>query len=241
VTSIESVDEVFEPLDAPPVVLLDGIGRTFPTDPPVDALVDVHLRIDRGDYLAIVGPSGSGKSTLLNVLGLLDRPTTGTYFLDGVDTTTMTDGERAAQRGRRIGFVFQSFHLLAHRSVAENVMVAELYRGASRKGRRERAVEALDQVGLAHRVDFLPTKLSGGERQRVAIARALMAQPSLLLCDEPTGNLDSKTTDQILALFDVLRSSGLTIVMITHDMAVAAHADHRVVMRDGYLSAAPPR
>lgn len=221
---------------AVPVAVLESVCRTFPTERPVNALVDVDLRIERGDYLAIVGPSGSGKSTLLNVLGLLDRPTAGRYLLDGLDTTAMSDGERAAQRARRLGFVFQSFHLLAHRSVAENVMLAELYQGGSRKGRLERAVGSLERVGLGHRIGFAPTRLSGGERQRVAIARAIMAEPALLLCDEPTGNLDSETTEQILALFDELRGHGLTIAIITHDPTVADHADRKVVMVDGHLS-----
>jgi putative ABC transport system ATP-binding protein len=221
---------------APPVAVLESVYRTFPSDPPVEALVDVQLRIGRGDYLAIVGPSGSGKSTLLNVLGLLDRPSAGRYLLDGLDTTDMSDGERAAQRARRLGFVFQSFHLLAHRSVEENVMLAELYQGGSRKGRRERAVVALERVGLGHRIGFSPTRLSGGERQRVAIARAIMAEPALLLCDEPTGNLDSKTTEQILALFDELRGHGLTIAIITHDPTVADHAERKVLMVDGRLT-----
>jgi putative ABC transport system ATP-binding protein len=219
-----------------PVVELVGVCRTFPSEPPVEALVDVHLVVNRGDYMAIVGPSGSGKSTLLNVLGLLDTPTRGAYWLDGLETSAMSDGQRAAQRGRRLGFVFQSFHLLAHRSVAENVMIAELYRGGSRKGRRARAVAALESVGLGHRTDFRPTRLSGGERQRVAIARALVSQPALLLCDEPTGNLDSRTTDQILELFDVLRDGGLTVVVITHDPTVAGHAQRQVRIVDGRLS-----
>lgn len=222
------------------MAVLESVYRTFPSDPPVEALVDVQLRIERGDYLAIVGPSGSGKSTLLNVLGLLDRPSTGRYLLDGLDTTVMSDGERAAQRARRLGFVFQSFHLLAHRSVEENVMLAELYQGGSRKGRRERAVSALERVGLGHRIGFSPTRLSGGERQRVAIARAIMAEPALLLCDEPTGNLDSKTTEQILALFDELRGHGLTIAIITHDPTVADHAERKVLMVDGRLTEVVP-
>jgi putative ABC transport system ATP-binding protein len=217
------------------VVELRGITRVFPTEPPVHALRGVDLEVRAGDHLAIVGASGSGKSTLLNVLGLLDRPTDGQYLLDGIDTAGLGDRRRAALRGRRIGFVFQSFHLLSHRPVEENVMLAELYRGESRSGRLQRAVEALDRVGLGHRIGFLPTRLSGGERQRVAIARAIVGRPSMLLCDEPTGNLDSENTASVLSLFDDLRDSGLTIVVITHDDEVARHARRIVRMVDGTL------
>ncbi len=219
-----------------PVVLLDDLSRVFPTDPPVEALRSVHLRVDPGEYVAIIGPSGSGKSTLLNVLGLLDRPTSGTYLLDGIDTAGLGDRSRAAERGRRIGFVFQSFHLLSYRSVEENVMLSELYLGTSRKDRRRRAIEALERVGLGHRLGFAPIRLSGGERQRVAIARALLGEPSLLLCDEPTGNLDSVNTAAVLDLFDDLRAQGLTILVITHDGDVARRAQRRVRMVDGQLT-----
>lgn len=220
---------------APAVVELRAVTRVFPTEPPVHALRGVNLTVHAGDHVAIVGASGSGKSTLLNVLGLLDRPTGGAYLLDGIDTAGLSDKARAAVRGRRIGFVFQSFHLLSHRSVEENVMLAELYRGESRSGRFDRAVDALERVGLGHRIGFLPTRLSGGERQRVAIARAIVGRPSLLLCDEPTGNLDSENTASVLALFDQLRDSGLTIVVITHDHEVAQHARRIVRMVDGRL------
>lgn len=222
-----------------PVVLLEDVSRVFDTEPPVAALRDVNLRVEPGEHLAIVGPSGSGKSTLLNVLGLLDRATAGRYLLDGIDVAELTDGERAAERGRRIGFVFQSFHLLSYRTVEENVMLSELYLGTPRKDRRRRAVEALDRVGLSHRRGFEPIRLSGGERQRVAIARALLGEPSLLLCDEPTGNLDSVNTQSVLALFDDLREQGLTILVITHDQDVAARAARRVRMVDGQLTEAP--
>ncbi|MEV4164335.1 ABC transporter ATP-binding protein [Nonomuraea dietziae] len=221
-----------------PVIALEGLSREFPADPPVRALSDVFLEVLPKDYLAIVGPSGSGKSTLLNVLGLLDTPTSGSYRIDGIETTTLRDGERTKLRGSRIGFVFQSFHLLAHRSVAENVMLAEVYRrrGArERRNRRARALEALERVGLSHRVDFLPDRLSGGERQRAAIARALMGGPSLLLCDEPTGNLDSRNTGAVLDLFDELRGQGLTIVVITHETEVSDRAQRRVRITDGVL------
>jgi putative ABC transport system ATP-binding protein len=219
-----------------PVVVLDGVWRVFDTDPPVEALRDVHLVIQPGDYMAIIGPSGSGKSTLLNVLGLLDRPTDGRYLLDGIDTAVLSDSGRAAERGRRIGFVFQSFHLLSYRTIEENVMLSELYLGTSRTDRHRRAVEALERVGLGHRLGFEPIRLSGGERQRVAIARALLGEPSLLLCDEPTGNLDSRNTESVLDLFDELHGQGLTVAVITHDDSVAQRAQRRVRMIDGELS-----
>ncbi|MDP9848945.1 ABC transporter ATP-binding protein [Streptosporangium lutulentum] len=261
------------------VIHLDDVSRVFPADPPVHALSKIRLRVEQGDYLAIVGPSGSGKSTLLNTLGLLDRPTSGSYLLDGIETTTLKDGARTRLRGHRIGFVYQSFHLLDHRTVAENVMLAEVYGrsggaggerarneqanprasatinprgeaggeranpraratagGYGRRGRRRRAEEMLEKVGMSHRVDFLPGRLSGGERQRVAIARALMGGPSLLLCDEPTGNLDSRNTEAVLDLFDGLRDQGLTLLVITHEDAVSARASRRVRISDGVLT-----
>jgi len=221
------------------VIRLTGIGRTFDADPPVAALADVHLRVGRGDYLSIIGPSGSGKSTLLNVLGLLDLPDAGAYELEGVPTTSLADAERTAVRGARIGFVFQSFHLLAHRDVEENVMLGDLYVGARRAGRRERAVAALNRVGMGHRRTFRPGHLSGGERQRVAIARALIGNPALLLCDEPTGNLDSANTAAVLDLFDELKAAGTTLVVITHDETVSRRADRRVRITDGRLAPVP--
>ena len=223
-----------------PVVELRGVSRTFDRDPPVHALRGVDLTIWPGEWLAIVGPSGSGKSTLLNVLGLLDRQSEGTYRLDGVDVNDLDDLARAGVRGRRIGFVFQSFHLLPHRTVLENVMLAELYVGAPRKGRRERAFEALERVSMGDRADFLPTRLSGGQRQRAAIARALMAEPSLLLCDEPTGNLDSKSADNVLDILGGLSHGGMTLVVITHDDHVASRAGRRVRIMDGELVEVEP-
>ena len=192
--------------DAPHKVLeLTKIGRVYGTEPAVHALVDIDLSLERGDWLSITGPSGAGKSTLLNIIGCLDRPTSGSYLVDGIDTTGLTDNERAGLRSQRIGFVFQSFHLLLYRTVLENVMLAEVYRRQSHRGRQERAMAAIKRVGLAHRADFLPIKLSGGEKQRVAIARALVGSPSLLLCDEPTGNLDSKNSAAILDFFAELK------------------------------------
>ncbi|MEU6705421.1 ABC transporter ATP-binding protein [Streptomyces wuyuanensis] len=231
---------VGEPPDEDTVIELSAVCRTFDSDPPVHALRDVDLTVRRGEHLSIVGPSGSGKSTLLNILGLLDRPTSGSYRVDGVPTGALGDLERTALRGSRIGFVFQSFHLLPYRTVDENVMLAETYRaprpGRGRRTRAERAREALARVGLGHRIGFLPGRLSGGERQRVAIARALMGEPALLLCDEPTGNLDSENTESVLALFDELQSQGMTLLVITHDDTVSRRATRRVRIRDGRLA-----
>jgi putative ABC transport system ATP-binding protein len=234
--------ELIEPvkaLDDPPapVIELVDVGRTFDVDPPVEVLRDINLTVQPGDYTTIVGPSGSGKSTLLNIIGLLDRPTVGTYAIDGTETTTMSDGKRAWLRGARIGFVFQGFHLLSHRSAVENVMLAELYNRTSRSGRRQRALDALERVGLGHRVDFEPRRLSGGERQRVAIARALMCEPTLLLCDEPTGNLDTANTESVLDLFDELVAQHLTVLVITHDDTVSRRASSRISIRDGAIEA----
>ena len=218
------------------VLELSKVGRQFGSEPAVHALVDVDLRLEPGEWLAITGPSGAGKSTLLNVIGCLDRPTSGRYFFDGIDAATLSDKERAGLRSRRIGFVFQSYHLLPYRSVLENVMLAEVYRKQSHRGRRDRALAAIERVGLSHRVDFLPTKLSGGEKQRVAIARALVGSPSLLLCDEPTGNLDSKSSASLLDLLEALNQQGLTLVVVTHDENVANRAGRRVHIIDGSLT-----
>lgn len=218
-----------------PLIRLSGAGMTYPGPPPVEALKPVELEVNEGDYLAIVGPSGSGKSTLLNLLGLLDLPTAGTYYLDGVDTSEMKEGRRTKLRGDKVGFIFQAFHLMAHRTALENVAMALVYKGIPRKRRKAIAREKLVQVGLEHRVDALPTTLSGGERQRVAIARALATEPSLMLCDEPTGNLDTKTAASVLETLDELHSQGLTILVITHDPEVAERAERVVTIRDGEL------
>jgi putative ABC transport system permease protein len=225
-------------ISQPPVIELVGIGRRFGTDPPLDALVDVNLVVNRGEWLAIVGPSGSGKSTMLNVLGLLDLQTAGTYRFNGIDVASLRDQQRAGLRSRAIGFVFQSFHLIAHRTVLENVMLSEVYRKGPRRDREDRAHAALKRVGLSHRARYLPTRLSGGERQRVAIARAIMGSPRVLLCDEPTGNIDSAMTASILDLFAELNGDGLTIVTITHEHDVAARASRQVHIVDGRLSEA---
>jgi ABC-type lipoprotein export system ATPase subunit len=218
------------------LIELVDVCRRYDGDTPVVALRNVNLVIPAGDSVAIVGPSGSGKSTLLHIIGCLDRPTSGTYCLDGIDTGDIGDGLLASLRGQRIGFVFQSFHLLSFRTAIDNVMLAEVYLRRPRAGRRERALAALDRVGLASRAEHLPSAMSGGERQRVAIARALVTEPPLLLCDEPTGNLDSANTAGVLALIDGLRADKLTVVMITHDPSVAAHANRIVGMVDGQLT-----
>lgn len=217
------------------MIQLTGVSRRFPTEPPIEALVGVNLAVQRGEWISIVGPSGSGKSTLMNVIGCLDRHTSGRYLFDGIDVDQLSDRQRAGLRSRSIGFVFQSFHLLPHRSVIENVMLAEIYRKGSHDGRRDRAAAALGEVGLAERAEFLPTRLSGGERQRAAIARALTGKPTILLCDEPTGNLDSATSATILRLFEDLHRAGLTVVMITHDRDVADWATRTVQIIDGRL------
>ncbi|MCL1799800.1 MAG: ABC transporter ATP-binding protein [Promicromonosporaceae bacterium] len=222
-----------------PVVELREIARTFEGTPPVHALRPSNLTVYSGDYLSIMGPSGSGKSTLLNLLGLLDRPTGGEYLLDGVPTSSASETQRSALRGGRIGFVFQQFHLLPHRTVLDNVLMATLYSGVARSERRERALEALDRVHLSHRLDFKPTLLSGGERQRVAIARAVVAHPQVLLADEPTGNLDAKNSVGVMDLFDELHASGLTLVVITHDAEVSARAKRRALITDGLLTEVP--
>lgn len=228
-----------QPADTP-VILMRGLGLTYPGPPPVTALRPCDLRIERGEFVTIVGPSGSGKSSLLNIAGLLDTPTRGTYFLDGIDTAAADEAQRAALRSERIGFVFQSFHLLPHRSAQDNVELAMLYQSTPRRARSRRAAAVLTRVGLEHRAHALPTQLSGGERQRVAIARALVAEPSLLLCDEPTGNLDTETASAVLDLLDRLHEDGMTIAVITHDAQVAARGQRTITIRDGVLTDARP-
>jgi putative ABC transport system ATP-binding protein len=224
------------PPDRPPVLSLQNVTRAYPGTPLVRALRHVDLRIDRGEYVAIMGPSGSGKSTLLNLAGLLDRPTSGTLCLDGIDTAALRERRRAAIRAQRIGIVFQTFHLLPHRTALENIALAQLYRGVARSRRAAAAAGALHRAGVAHRAHALPTTMSGGEQQRVAIARALVNRPSLLLLDEPTGDLDSTMAAGILAVLDDLHGTGDTIVIITHDHDVAAHAQRVVTIHDGQLT-----
>ena len=225
------------PRSGQPVLEMRGAARTYPGPPPVVALRPTDLTVRAGEHVAIIGPSGSGKSTLLNLLGLLDRPTEGRLFLDGIDTATLNERDRTALRGRRIGFVFQAFHLMPHRSTVENVMLAQLYTDRRPKNeRRADAVKALTKVGLGHRLGASPSTLSGGERQRVAIARALVNRPALLLADEPTGNLDSQTAATVLDLLAGLVADGLTLLVITHDPSVADRAHRTVAIHDGVLT-----
>lgn len=218
-----------------PVVAFAGVTRSYAGPPPVLALREADLVVGAGEYVAVTGPSGSGKSTFLNLVGLLDRPDGGVYRLDGIDTATLAERDRTALRGRRIGFVFQSFHLVRHRSVLENVTLAMIYTGVRRRTRAGLALETLERVGLTHRAEARAGHLSGGESQRVAIARALVNRPSLLLCDEPTGNLDSANAAAVLDLIDELNAAGLTVLMVTHDRQVAARAHRSVLIKDGVL------
>ncbi|HMP72860.1 MAG TPA: ABC transporter ATP-binding protein [Kiritimatiellia bacterium] len=217
------------------MIALERVTKTYETGGGLTVLKEASLTIRDNDYLGIVGPSGSGKSTLLHILGLLDRPTSGRYLLNGRDVSGLEDDERSRLRGRMIGFIFQSFHLISNVSVVENVETPLFYQRVPHRERRERAEAALDQVRMAHRLKHRPTQLSGGERQRVAIARALVTGPELLLADEPTGNLDQKTGKEILGLFERLHESGKTVVIITHDMAIAEAMPRRVRIVDGVL------
>lgn len=216
-----------------PLVSLTGVSRRFGE---VLAVSEVDLVVHPGEYVAVTGYSGSGKSTLLNLIGLLDRPTTGAVQVGGVDTKSFTDDQRSALRGRSIGFVFQGFHLLQNRTARENVELGMLYRGLPYPERRRRAEVALEQVGLAHRMNAYPSTMSGGECQRVAIARALAAEVALLLADEPTGNLDAATSERVLRLFDELHIGGLSLIVVTHNPEVADRAQRHLVMVDGSLS-----
>ena len=218
------------------VIATRGLTRSFPMgDTVIRALQGVDLTIRRGEYVAIMGPSGSGKSTLMNIIGCLDRPDGGDYWLNGTSVAGLGDGALAALRNREIGFVFQTFNLLARADALHNVELPLIYAGVRRSERLERARKALVQVGLAERLHHRPSELSGGQRQRVAVARALVTRPSLLLADEPTGNLDSATTKDILALFDELHDRGNTIVLVTHDESVAEHAERSIRLRDGRI------
>ncbi len=221
-----------------PVIEIRGLARSYPMgEAVIHALHDVDLSIGRGEYVAIMGPSGSGKSTLMNIIGCLDSPDSGDYVLNGRKVSRLKDSELAAIRNREIGFVFQTFNLLQRTTALHNVELPLIYAGAARRERRERATQALAQVGLADRVNHRPGELSGGQRQRVAIARALVNRPSLLLADEPTGNLDSTTAAEILATFDRLHTAGNTIVLVTHDETVAQRAKRIIRLRDGAIEA----
>lgn len=218
------------------ILSLKGIYKNYLTGSmEVPALKNINLDVEKGDYLAIMGPSGSGKSTLMNIIGCLDKPTSGEYLFDGINIETQNDASLSEIRNKGIGFVFQNFNLLPRQSALENVELPMLYAKVKKKERREIAIRALERVGLGERIDFLPTQLSGGQKQRVAIARAIANNPKILLADEPTGALDSKSGDQVMELFSELNREGMTIVMITHERAIADCAEKIVVIYDGEL------
>jgi putative ABC transport system ATP-binding protein len=219
------------------VLELDGVTKVYGEDPPVPALRGVSFSVRRGELVAIVGPSGSGKTTLLHLMGTLERPTSGRAFITGHDIARLTDGELAALRATQIGFVFQQFFLAEHSTLLENVADGLLYAGVSAGARRAQAADALTAVGLGERLKARPTQLSGGERQRVAIARALIGAPAIVLADEPTGNLDSATGEQIMSLIEQLNDEGATIVVITHEQAIAERCPRRIQILDGRIVA----
>ena len=221
----------------PPVLEVDAVTKTYHSHPPVTALRGVSFSVRQGELAAIVGPSGSGKTTLLHLMGTLDRPSMGTVRLTGMDVAGLADREVAFLRATRIGFVFQQYFLAEHETVLDNVADGLLYAGVRQAERRQRALEALDLVGLAARPGARPTQLSGGQRQRVAIARALAGEPAIILADEPTGNLDQATGQSILALFETLHGHGATIVVITHDQGIAQRMPRRIEMLDGRVAA----
>jgi putative ABC transport system ATP-binding protein len=206
----------------------------------VPALMDINVQIAKNEYVAIMGPSGSGKSTLMNILGCLDTPTSGQYLFNGVDVSQLDDDALSAMRNREIGFIFQNFNLLPKLTALQNVELPLVYAGANKHERHERAVQALEKVGLAERMSHKPTELSGGQRQRVAIARALVSKPGILLADEPTGALDSKTGVEIMALFDELQREGNTIIVITHEQEIADYAHRTIFIKDGRIHSDTP-
>ncbi|MCT0212881.1 MULTISPECIES: ABC transporter ATP-binding protein [unclassified Synechococcus] len=220
-----------------PVAQLSHISKVYGSgDTEVRALDDLSLTVQVGDYLAVMGASGSGKSTAMNIIGCLDRPSSGHYLLSGTSVEELSDDELADLRNQRLGFVFQQFHLLANMSAMDNVILPMVYAGLPARQRRERARQALERVGLGHRLENRPNELSGGQQQRVAIARAIINEPALLLADEPTGALDSHTTQEVLGIFDQLHDQGMTVVMVTHEDDVAARADRIVHFRDGRVA-----
>ncbi len=218
------------------VIKIRDIRRDFPLGQEiVKVLKGIDLDIERGEYVALMGPSGSGKSTLMNLLGCLDTPTSGSYELNGADVSNMSDDELAEIRNKEIGFVFQTFNLLPRTTALENVALPMIYAGASKSDRTKRAEEVLTDVGLADRMDHKPNQLSGGQRQRVAVGRALVNKPSIILADEPTGNLDSKTSIEIMNLFDAIHASGNTVILVTHEEEIALHAHRIIRLRDGMV------
>jgi len=219
-----------------PVVTVEDLSKIFPGPPEVTALQPCTFQVAAGEFVAITGPSGSGKTTLLSLLGLLDTPTAGRYVLDGADVAGLSDNDRAAVRAHRIGFVFQAFHLIGYRSVLDNVELGLLYQGGNTRARRQAAIEVIERVGLTARQDALCSHLSGGEKQRVAIARTLIRSPALVLCDEPTGNLDTVNSDAILTTLEGLNAEGMTVIVITHDPNVASRASRNLQIRDGHVT-----
>ncbi|SDW95440.1 ABC transporter ATP-binding protein [Aequorivita viscosa] len=218
------------------IINIKNITRNFPMgNEVVKVLKGIDLEIERGEYVALMGPSGSGKSTLMNLLGCLDTPTSGSYELNGKDVSNMTDDDLAEIRNKEIGFVFQTFNLLPRTTALENVALPMIYAGASKKERTERAKEVLTQVGLADRMDHKPNQLSGGQRQRVAVGRALVNSPSIILADEPTGNLDSKTSVEIMSLFNKIHAAGNTVILVTHEEDIAENAHRIIRLRDGII------
>jgi putative ABC transport system ATP-binding protein len=231
----------FESSTAGPTLSLQEVVKTYVMGVErVHALRGVSLEVSRNEYVAIMGPSGSGKSTLMNIIGCLDVPTTGAYALEGQMVAAMSESELAVVRNRRIGFVFQTFNLLARSDILHNVELPMIYGGVPKAERRERAHKALETVGLADRTKHKPNELSGGQRQRVAIARALVHRPSIILADEPTGNLDTKTGDGIMAMLDDLHAAGQTIILVTHEEYIADHAQRIVRLRDGLIESDVP-
>jgi putative ABC transport system ATP-binding protein len=221
---------------ANPLIKISALKRNFVLgSETIYVLKGIDLEINKGEYVALMGPSGSGKSTLMNLLGCLDTPTSGTYILNGKDVSKMHDDELAEIRNKEIGFVFQTFNLMPRTTALDNVALPMVYAGYSKSERYERATEVLTQVGLADRMDHKPNELSGGQRQRVAVARALVNKPSIILADEPTGNLDSKTSEEIMALFGEIHKNGNTVILVTHEEEIAAYAHRIIRLRDGII------
>ncbi len=219
-----------------PIITIENISKVYKMgDEIINALKSVSLSIDKNEYVALMGPSGSGKSTLMNILGCLDSPSAGSYVLNGIDVSSMSDGELAEVRNKQIGFVFQTFNLLPRLSALDNVALPLVYAGFNKQQRIEKATEALNKVGLGDRMTHKPNELSGGQRQRVAIARALVNDPAIILADEPTGNLDTKTSVEIMGIFERIHNAGNTIIVVTHEPDIADHAHRIIKLRDGLV------